>query len=54
MKRPQGKLGADTHPGPEAERRFVDALKAALAMQPRPLKDKVKKLKPKPHKSAAK
>ncbi|MEA2894477.1 MAG: hypothetical protein QOJ84_92 [Bradyrhizobium sp.] len=42
VKHPQGKQPPDSYPGPEAERRFFDALKAGLSTSPKPLKDKPK------------
>jgi hypothetical protein len=47
VKHPQGKEPPDeSYPEPEAERRFLGALKAGLSTPPKPLKDKPKVRKP--------
>jgi hypothetical protein len=42
VKHPQGKQPPESYPAPEAERRFLGALKAGLSTPPKPLKDKPK------------
>jgi hypothetical protein len=42
VKNPQGKHPDETYPEPEAQSRFLEALKAGLKTPPKPLKDKPK------------